>query len=464
MFQRFLTGLTAAALLAGPALANDKKKAPLTPETTPAPVVVPAAAPVPAPVVPPPVLPAPVTVPLPRELAHAAEAAGPMVVKTYSVGDLVVPLPKAGQPANQLPKTLEVQLIQSITTAVQPKSWKAAGGVGTLDYFPLGMALVVSAAPEVHQELAKYLDSVRQMNDLQIVVELKVVTMTSEALAKCPLGADFLPTKESPDTIRTRTKFVSEDQVAGLLTGHPEITTMTAPRLAILNGQEGCVRVGQVEYFLTGVTVQSANNALLFIPRNEPHETGLDVKVEGTVSADKRFVRLAVNGKSRDLAVRPVAQIPVTAPVPGVLPDGKAGEKAPFTQFIEDPKFVTRSVNETVTVPDGGTVVFYGGKADFSRKVREKLPMLADVPVLAELFVRDRVEATSDHLLVFATARVVNPQSGTEECEVPCCAKSDRLTKLMAEYAQACKAGNSAEALKMAVECLSLDPTCFGKK
>jgi hypothetical protein len=34
----------------------------------------------------------------------------------------------------------------------------------------------------------------------------------------------------------------------------------------------------------------------------------------------------------------------------------------------------------------------------------------------------------------------------------------------MAEYAQACKAGNSAEALKMAVECLSLDPTCFGKK
>jgi hypothetical protein len=529
---RLLTGLTAFALLAGPALANDKKKGAAAPETTPAPVIVPAPAmrlsvplpppalhagerlllptpveqqPKPAPIAPQ-LLPAPRTVepaglvipplapgitlpspccpanphpqyfpedpqfPLPRELTYQEEAerllrasAAQVVVRTYSVGDLVVPLPKAGQPANQLPKTLEAQLIKSITTTVSPKSWKAAGGTGTLEYYPIGMALIVNAVPEVHTALAKYLDHVRQMNDLQIQVEIKVVTMSSAALAGSGLGADFLPTKDQPDAIRTRMKFLSDDQAAQVLLSHSEVNTLSAPRMAILNGQEGSVRVGQVEHFLTGVTVQSLNNALLFIPRNEPHETGLEVKVEGTVSADKRFVRLAINGRARDVAVRPVAQIPVTVPVPGFTKDGKPAEKAPFTQFIEDPKFVTRSVNETVTVPDGGTVVFYGGKADFERKIREKLPMLADVPVLAELFAKDKKETSSDHLLIFATTRIVNPQAATEECDAPCCGKGDRLGKLMAEYAHACKEGKSAEALKLAVECLSIDPTCFGK-
>jgi hypothetical protein len=521
---RLLTGLTAFALLVGPALANDKKKGAATPETTPAPVIVPASAvapPGPMRVLPPPIspplqtatpaeillppaaasklccdtqpwlwtwlvgsrvlpsphylempspqfIPAEPQFPLPRELAYHEKAAGllnpedRLVVRTYSVGDLVVPLPKAGQP--ELPKTLEAQLIKSITTTVHPKSWKSAGGAGTLEYFPLGMALIVNAVPDVHKELAKYLDHVRQMNDLQIAIDVTVVRVSTEGLERSGLAKDFLPSKDKPHEIRTRIKFFSPDDLAAFRLDRDSTTDITGPKLTVLNGQEGCVTVGQVEHFLTGVTVQSVNDAIVFVPRNEPQQTGIEVKIEGNVSGDKRFVKLAVNARARDVSVRPVAQIPVTVPIPGIQADGKpAAEKAPFTQFIEDPKFVTRSVNETVTVPDGGTVVFYGGKADFERKILEKLPMLADVPVLAELFVKEKKETATDHLLIFATTRIVNPQAGLEECETPCCAKNDRLGKLMAEYAHACKTGKSAEALKLAVECLSIDPTCFAK-
>ncbi len=524
MSIRLFAGLTAGALLVGPALANDKKKAPLTPETAPAPVVLPAPiltpspAPVPvptpatlwypqvpAPLLPPPraiepasaktpplapgttrpsprypvnplpqYLPAEPQFPLPREFASQVEAAevratkatptGQPMARTYGVGDLIIPLPKAGEQAPTPPKTLEAQLIKSITAAVSPKSWKANGGAATLEYFPLGLALVVYATPDVHEALEKYLDGVRQMNDLQIVIDVTVARISTDGLERSGLAKDFLPSKDKPHEIRTRTRFFSQDDLAAFRLCKDELTEITRPKLTILNGQEGCVKVCSVEHFLTGVTVQSVNDAIIFVPRNEPQETGIEVKIEGNVAGDKRFVKLAVNARARDVSVRPVAQIPVTVPLPGVQADGKPAEKAPFTQFIEDPKFVTRSVNETVTVPDGGTVVFYGGKADFERKVREKLPMLADVPVLAELFAKDKKETASDHLLIFATTRILNPQAGTEECDVPCCATNDRLGKLMAEYAHACKAGKSAEALKLAVECLSIDPTCFGKK
>ena len=164
-----------------------------------------------------------------------------MAVRTYAVGDLVVPLPKAGQAApTQLPKTLEAQLIKSITATVFPKAWKAAGGTATIEYFPLGMALVVNATPDVQAALAKYLDDVRQMNDLQIVVELKVVTMFRQARPGTP-GADFL----RPRTSRTRSDAGSSWPTTriGRAPDRPPGDQHThRPRMAILNGQEGCIR------------------------------------------------------------------------------------------------------------------------------------------------------------------------------------------------------------------------------
>jgi hypothetical protein len=42
-------------------------------------------------------------------------------------------------------------------------------------------------------------------------------------------------------------------------------------------------------------------------------------------------------------------------------------------------------------------------------------------------------------------------------------AADPKLAKLLAKYQAACAAGDTAKARKLAVKCLDLDPTCFGR-
>src|SRR5437763_722113 len=109
-----------------------------------------------------------------RELACPEDAARlsnlrdrASVMKAYHVADLVIPPPPIGAPATDKPKTTELELIRKITATVEPKSWTAAGGPGTIEYFPLGMALVVNSTPDVQAAVGKYLDAVRKMQDQQ---------------------------------------------------------------------------------------------------------------------------------------------------------------------------------------------------------------------------------------------------------------------------------------------------------
>ena len=48
--------------------------------------------------------------------------------------------------------TLERELIRLITSTIKPDSWSALGGEGSIEYFPLGMALVINQSPEVIEE------------------------------------------------------------------------------------------------------------------------------------------------------------------------------------------------------------------------------------------------------------------------------------------------------------------------
>src|SRR5580693_268029 len=96
-----------------------------------------------------------------------------LVTKTYAVADLVIPLNSfdsgnTGAERPQLPMpmvpkkiapagTCEKELIESIKRTVAYKTWTGSGGRGTIEYYPMGMALVVVQTPEVHQELERFL-------------------------------------------------------------------------------------------------------------------------------------------------------------------------------------------------------------------------------------------------------------------------------------------------------------------
>ena len=106
--------------------------------------------------------------------------------------------------------------------------------------------------------------------------------------------------------------------------------------------------------------------------------------------------------------------------------------------------------------------MFYGGPATIEDTVRDCPPMFSDVPFLQELFTRDKKVSSKNHLLVFATSRVVRP-ADCDEC-VQCAGGNGKLVKLLSEYGRACRDGNADEARRLAMECLVIDPTCFAKK
>jgi hypothetical protein len=467
MSRRFPAALAALGLFLGAALA-DKKKLDFAPETgpEPRPVVAPPAMTLPSPHYlegyPPQYFPAE---PAPRDAARCPNATCDCapVMKAYHVADLVIPPPPVGAPANDKPRTTELELIRKITATVEPKSWAAAGGPGTIEYFPLGMALVVNSTPEVQAAVGKYLDAARKMQDQQVITEVRLLTVSDACFEKTNLGRHFAPAKGQT---KPAAKFCAPGEAAKLLActkGDAGTTCQAVPRLTCLNGQAGRIRVGETQHFLSGLSISTVHGQLVYEPKNEAHELGVDLTLEPTVSADGKSVRLAVTGALRELAVVPVPTTPVTTLITSAAENGRRGEPAPLTQLIQQPTIATRKVDDTVVVPDGGTVVLYGGKATIEETVKEPIPTLSDVPFLAAVFAKDRKVTTTNHLLVVVSARVVKPDAGCDEC-VQCAGGNAKLSKLMADYGRACRDGNTAEARRLAMECLVIDPTCFGTK
>ena len=57
-------------------------------------------------------------------------------------------------------QTMQDMLIKLITNTIAPDSWAAVGGSGTIDYMPIGLALVVNQTPDVQEQVSD-LDRVR---------------------------------------------------------------------------------------------------------------------------------------------------------------------------------------------------------------------------------------------------------------------------------------------------------------
>ncbi|MBV9125712.1 MAG: hypothetical protein JO112_20375, partial [Planctomycetes bacterium] len=74
-------------------------------------------------------------------------------------------------------QTLQELLMELITNTVAPGSWSKVGGQATIDYFPLGMALVVTQTPDIQEQIADLLTALRRLQDLEVAVEVRFITL-----------------------------------------------------------------------------------------------------------------------------------------------------------------------------------------------------------------------------------------------------------------------------------------------
>jgi general secretion pathway protein D len=80
-------------------------------------------------------------------------------------------------------------LTELITSTVAPQSWQEVGGPGAITGYENNLSLVVSQTQEVHEQIADLLEQLRRLQDLQVTIEVRFITLADNFFER--IGVDF---------------------------------------------------------------------------------------------------------------------------------------------------------------------------------------------------------------------------------------------------------------------------------
>jgi type II secretory pathway component GspD/PulD (secretin) len=464
------------------------------------------------------------------KITTEAHAKGRMVLKTYQVADLVIPIedhaaptvaamlgmqeapesramstpgasPFTGQhslqggqsvsgslsnqqsPSSATPassgaqaakKTLEDVLIKLITNTIKPETWDSMGGPGTIDYFPLGMALTINQTPDIQEQVQELLHALRRLQDMEVAIEIRFITiseafferigldfninivnnnpkfenmivsqqfapfgqinkLTSDAVVGLQPSGQFTSTLDIPITqnsfnlapppfggfpnmpgadggLSLGLAFLSDIQVFLFMEaaqGDRRTNVMQAPKLTLFNAQTSTISVSDLQFFVTNVSFFLVNGQVVFVPTNTPIPTGVNLTMNAVVTADRRFVRMSLAPSLTNLATPVTALFPITTFITPLFEGGAQGQPVPFTMFLQQPGFTTVTVNTTVMVPDGGTVLMGGIKTLREGRNEFGPPILSKIPYINRLFKNVGYGRETESLLIMVTPRII---------------------------------------------------------
>jgi type II secretory pathway component GspD/PulD (secretin) len=246
-------------------------------------------------------------------------------------------------------------LIDLITSTIAAQTWSEVGGPGTIEGFDTNLSLVVSQTQEVHEEIADLLQQLRRLQDLQVTIEVRFITLQDDFFERIGVDFDFnigsnaapLPT---PSTVGPPPSFggnVSPSAVVGLdqqgsvtpgrdiqfrqggfatalppfggfdpteaatfgfailsdieaffviqaAQGDTRTNILQAPKVTLFNGQTATVSDTSQRPFVTSVIPVVGDFAAAQQPVIVVLSEGTSLTVQAVVSNDRRFVRLTV--------------------------------------------------------------------------------------------------------------------------------------------------------------------------
>ncbi|MDR2849753.1 MAG: hypothetical protein LBW77_04320 [Verrucomicrobiota bacterium] len=221
-----------------------------------------------------------------------------------------------------------------------------------------------------------------------------------------------------------------------MLSQRSDTDLLSAPKVVTKSGQEAIMKVVTEYIYPTEFEVQEVNSSggggnnsttsvpvpFMVEPQNfEMREVGVILQVVPEVSAEGQMINLMLNPQ---VVSEPVwknygTKIPMQKQLPslsiGGSLDGLAdalglnGEPEYTELPMEQPFFHVRSVQTQLSVYNGATVVMGGLITEDRKTMEDKIPFLGDLPFVGRLF-RSRSELSiKRNLLVFVTARLVDP-------------------------------------------------------
>ncbi|HEV2972113.1 MAG TPA: hypothetical protein VGY55_19225 [Pirellulales bacterium] len=249
-------------------------------------------------------------------------------------------------------------LIELITSTISPTSWTDSGGTGSIAPFETNLTLVVSQTQEVHEQIADLLQQLRRLQDLQVTIEVRFITLSdnffeqigvnfnfnipSSTSGVSSIGSKHIPSQvvgygdtagnpTAPQAIgfgqnpalpiqfnNGSTFPVAPPDLASFsnttpgtfgfailsdieafflvqaLQGDDRTNVLQAPKVTLFNGQQAFVSDTSQRPFVTSVIPVVGDFAAAQQPVITVLSEGTSLTVQAVVSPDRRFVRLTV--------------------------------------------------------------------------------------------------------------------------------------------------------------------------
>ena len=238
-------------------------------------------------------------------------------------------------------------LIQLIKDTIDPEGWDDTNGDGTIQAYVPNLSLIVSQTQEVQDQIQDLLRKLRELNDVQIVVEVKFITLTDTFFERIGIDFDFALNDNSGLTAGTLQDETNPSVVVGLdplgapngnldvgflqdsftssipqfggfdigtaanfgfailsdievffllqaSKGDSRSNTVNAPTVTMFNGQSASVIDASIRPFVTSVIPVVGDFAAAQQPVITLMPEGTSLNVNAVVSNDRKFVRLTL--------------------------------------------------------------------------------------------------------------------------------------------------------------------------
>ena len=107
-------------------------------------------------------------------------------------------------------------LIELITSTIKPTTWDGVGGPGSIAPFETNLSIVVSQTQDVHEEIVDLLEQLRRLQDLQVTIEVRFITLNDNFFERIGVSFDF-DTKDN--IIGNNISFAARTSPAGIAAG-----------------------------------------------------------------------------------------------------------------------------------------------------------------------------------------------------------------------------------------------------
>ena len=222
------------------------------------------------------------------------------------------------------------------------------------------------------------------------------------------------------------------------------IDLLSAPRVTTKSGQRAVIEIvrefryptqfqpPQIPQTVGSTSGIGAGSAPIPITPTTPtafetRNTGVTLEVEPVVGPDGITIDLNLVPQVVEFEGFINYGSPILAPPTaittalGVIPGLAQQDRVLTPNVINQPIFSTRKVTTSVSVWDGQTVVLGGLMREDVQKTEDRTPFIGDIPLVGRLFRSNAEQHIKRNLVIFVTARLVNPGgqpvNSTEELE-----------------------------------------------